>query len=489
MILEIDPVPVKTHLIRPFLHGAFGEFFGNVIYDGTWVGKNSPIPNVDGIRKDLIDGLIEAGITAIRWPGGCCADHYHWEDGVGPERRNRLNPRPQHGINWRHDFGTDEFISLCRHIGAEPIITANVATGSPADFFNWMEYCNGDTTTRFGAKRAENGNIEPHNVTTWSIGNTDANTWHNEFNNPTAYAQKFLQWRTAVIELPLTLIGLGLSIRHKTPGWVETFLDYVTHNQVVKGPDALSIHHYVGGMKPGYEKCEGGLGYSNDAYTFTLNSVEAYQKDIDAHRRHIQEHVSPEHTTTIAFNEWGLWHPEAGPGGGRQPQTLRDALFAALTLHIFYRNSDIVEYAMVTQYVNLLHSLFETDRSSFYRTPTFYVLKLFKEHLRQYLLPIYGMENEPMLDAVASGTEDTSRIVLSLVNKDPINAIPIRLPADIAKGYCVTDSRTITHPDIRAQNTFDCPDAIVDKPFSSGRDRELRIPEHSIVIITIQKVS
>ncbi len=68
--------------ISPYLHSTFGEILGTLIYDGTWVGKDSPIPNVNGIRKDVIDGMKECGITAIRWPGGCAADHYHWKDGT-----------------------------------------------------------------------------------------------------------------------------------------------------------------------------------------------------------------------------------------------------------------------------------------------------------------------------------------------------------------------------------------------------------------------
>jgi len=98
------------------LHGVFGEFFGNVIYDGIWVGRDSDVLNTDGLRQDVIEGCIEAGVTAVRWPGGSCADYYHWQEGVGPERWPRVHPRPYHRKIWRHDFGTDEFIQFCRLI-------------------------------------------------------------------------------------------------------------------------------------------------------------------------------------------------------------------------------------------------------------------------------------------------------------------------------------------------------------------------------------
>lgn len=114
MNLYIYNEPVKTHRISPFLHSTFFEYFGSTVYDGIWVGKESPIPNVDGIRKSVIDGCREAGIAAVRWPGGCCADHYHWKDGVGKERKSRIHPIPCPDKIWHHDFGTDEFIHFCR---------------------------------------------------------------------------------------------------------------------------------------------------------------------------------------------------------------------------------------------------------------------------------------------------------------------------------------------------------------------------------------
>ncbi len=64
-----------------------------MIYDGVWVGKDSKIPNVGGIRKALVDGLKRIKAPVIRWPGGCFADSYDWKDGIGPaaKRPTRTN--------------------------------------------------------------------------------------------------------------------------------------------------------------------------------------------------------------------------------------------------------------------------------------------------------------------------------------------------------------------------------------------------------------
>src|SRR5947208_2584906 len=80
-------------LVRPEFHGHFAEHLGSCVYGGLWVGKKSPIPNIDGYRKQAVDYLRELGIPVLRWPGGCYADDYHWRDGIGPleQRPKRVN--------------------------------------------------------------------------------------------------------------------------------------------------------------------------------------------------------------------------------------------------------------------------------------------------------------------------------------------------------------------------------------------------------------
>src|SRR5437868_14053288 len=80
--------PIGT--ISPNIYGHFTEHLGGCIYDGIWVGENSKIPNIGGIRKALIDNLKLLKPPVIRWPGGCFAGSYNWRDGVGlREKRPR----------------------------------------------------------------------------------------------------------------------------------------------------------------------------------------------------------------------------------------------------------------------------------------------------------------------------------------------------------------------------------------------------------------
>ena len=133
--IEVDPSAPGPR-ISPHIYGHFIEHLGGVIYDGIWVGRDSKIPNVGGLRQHFVDDLKRIGAPNLRWPGGCFADGYHWRDGIGtPARRPRTYNYWEHRMPpGRHAtesnaFGIHEFMSLCRLLGAEPYLAANVGSG------------------------------------------------------------------------------------------------------------------------------------------------------------------------------------------------------------------------------------------------------------------------------------------------------------------------------------------------------------------------
>src|SRR5215475_1867995 len=115
LVIEADHPGPK---IDRNIFGQFAEHLGNGIYGGIWVGKDSPIPNVRGIRSDVVAALRALKVPNVRWPGGCFADEYHWRDGIGPAaaRKSTIN------TNWGgavepNSFGTDEFMDFMDQIG------------------------------------------------------------------------------------------------------------------------------------------------------------------------------------------------------------------------------------------------------------------------------------------------------------------------------------------------------------------------------------
>src|ERR1044071_3760827 len=82
-------------IISPEIYGHFAENLSGVIYDGIWVGENSKVLNINGIRKQLVEEMRKIKPAIVRFPGGCFADSYDWRDGVGP-----IDKRPRRTNFW-----------------------------------------------------------------------------------------------------------------------------------------------------------------------------------------------------------------------------------------------------------------------------------------------------------------------------------------------------------------------------------------------------
>lgn len=139
-----------------------------------------PADHVCGMRRDVLDTLKACGIRALRFPGGCHAEVYPWKEGLLPaDRRPPIDSRMYNGtFLFRntygqdcHEIGIDEYIQLCRYIGAEPTITVPIVNKGVQEAVDWVEYCNGDAKTAYGALRAQRGMAEPYGVKHWFIGN------------------------------------------------------------------------------------------------------------------------------------------------------------------------------------------------------------------------------------------------------------------------------------------------------------------------------
>lgn len=131
----------KKSTIAPEIYGHFSEHLGRCIYEGLYVGEDSDIPNVNGMRTDVVEALKEMKIPVLRWPGGCFADEYHWMDGIGPKasRKKMINTH-WGGVVEDNSFGTHEFFELCRQLGCKTYINGNVGSGTVREMSEWVEY-------------------------------------------------------------------------------------------------------------------------------------------------------------------------------------------------------------------------------------------------------------------------------------------------------------------------------------------------------------
>jgi alpha-N-arabinofuranosidase len=176
--------PIGT--ISPNIYSHFVEHLGGVVYDGIWVGENSKVPNIGGLRRALVEHVRRIKPGVIRWPGGCFADQYDWRDGIGPrdkrprrvnfwadtnykvtEAYKQLKDGPQkYEPNW---FGTNEFMQLCRLTNAQPYFAANVRSLNVRAYLEWLEYCNAPAgLTTLSDMRVASGERDPFNVSYWA---------------------------------------------------------------------------------------------------------------------------------------------------------------------------------------------------------------------------------------------------------------------------------------------------------------------------------
>ena len=396
-ILITEPASV----IAPEIYGHFAEHLGGVVYDGIWVGEDSKVANVGGIRKALVESLRRVRPAVVRWPGGCFADSYDWRDGVGPRgsrpRRtnfwsdglpqNRFGSAPQ-----KYDpnhFGTNEFMRFCRLIGAQPYLAANLRSLPAKDFYQWVEYCNAPAgSTSLAELRAAGGDREPFDVRYWGVGNESWGCGGNF--TPEEYASEFRRFTAWVpgYEKRLSFIGSGPDSNDLS--WTRRFFASL----VEKGEGQLhslygwGLHHYSWNLSRGqtndWNAGKGdALQFDAETWYELFRQGEKLETAINAHWAAMGE-VDKQHRVKLVVDEWGAWyrpgteaHPTHQLG---QASTMRDALLAGLTLDMFNRHAEKVAMANVAQLINCLHALFIAHEDQFVVTPTYHVFEMYAAH-------------------------------------------------------------------------------------------------------------
>ena len=467
--------PIAT--ISPNIYGHFTEHIGGVIYDGVWVGENSKIPNVGGIRKELIDHLKRLKAPVIRWPGGCFADSYNWRDGVGPR-----SARPKRTNFWANnpylmkapdgpqkydpnEFGTNEFAHLCKEVGAQPYFAANLRSLNGYDFDQWIEYCNSPAGTTTGANlRAQGGDREPFPVKYWGVGNESWGCGGSFTGDEYAVEfRRFIEW-IPQYGLDLNFVASGPNVADYA--WTQSFFQKLTEKG--KGPlknvFGTALHYYCGTT---------GNGQSTDfeeAGWYELLHKASYMEELILNHWAIMGEVDTQHRVKLVVDEWGAWHhtdPSISPSylWAYYP-TLRDALVSGITLDIFNRHADKVTMACAAQMINNIHTSFIAVGDRFTVTPVFQVFEMYAPHqggtsVRTLLsadkLPGDAAQGLARLSGSCSIKNKTA--VLTVVNPDLKKAVETEIAVRSAQIHS-SKITVLTSTDMRAHNTLDQPHAL-----------------------------
>ncbi len=486
--------------ISPDIFGQFAEHLGSGIYGGIWVGPDSPIPNVRGIRSDVVRALRAIRVPNVRWPGGCFGDNYHWRNGIGPQSRRPATLNPDWGgVIEPNSFGTAEYFDFLGQIGADAFISENVGSGTVQEAADWFEYMTSDKPTTLAKERASNGHPAPYKVKYLGLGNE---SWGcGGAMSPDHYVEEMKRFARFTRNYnPAQQSGTS-AMKKIAVGWDSGNSDYT--DAVMKAwkdkvwswdIDGVSLHGYT--IPNSWEKKGPSVGFGEDEYAKGINAT-LKMKEWIAKQSAIMDKYDPDKKVGLYVDEWGIWtdpNPGSNPGFLQQQNTLRDALIAALNLNIFMRNADRVHGANIAQMINVLQAMILTDGPRMVLTPTYHVYHMYVPFQGATLVPVsfaagsyaYNDMHLPKVDAVAA--RDTSgRLWMSLVNVDPTRPARFSVSIDGLRARSAT-GEILTAAAVDAHNSFGAPNQVAPRPFAArpgGSQIAFDLPPKSIAVVQV----
>jgi alpha-N-arabinofuranosidase len=472
------------------IYGHFSEHLGNCIYGGYWVGEESAIPNTNGIRNDVVEALKAIKVPVLRWPGGCFADEYHWQEGIGPRaQRPAMINTHWGGVTENNHFGTHEFLELCRQLDCEPFINGNVGSGTVQEMSEWVEYVNFDGVSPMSDLRRANGQEAAWRVKYWGVGNESWGCGGNM--TPAYYADLYRQFQTYVRsypEAPVFKIASGPYADNRE--WMETLMKNVPLHMM----QGVDLHYYCGSG----EKSRSATEFTEVDWFHQLKRALRIDNYLTDHAA-IMDTYDPEKKVALIVGEWGAWHdvePETNPGFLYQQNSLRDALVAAIHFNIFHKHCDRVRMANIAQTINVLQAMLLVKDEKLVLTPTYHVFEMFKVHHDATSLPVdlktpdYTFDGESIPMVTASASRNANNVIhLSLVNTSPNASAKIECSLE-GVDVSAVHGRLLTAPAINACNTFEEPDLVKPAAWNEAVLTENRvqatIPAKSVVVLEMQ---
>ena len=469
------------------LQGHFAEHLGRCIYNGLYVGPESPIPNLRGIRSDLVQALREIQAPVIRWPGGCFADEYHWQDGIGAkEKRPSMVNVHWGGVTENNHFGTHEFFDLCEQIGAEPYICGNVGSGTVREMRDWIEYMTIDGLSPMANLRRANGQEAPFALTYFGVGNENWGCGGQM--RPEFYADQYRRYAGYCRDYGQNqLFRIACGANADDYRWTEVLM-----RECAPLMDGLSLHYYT--VAGPWEDKGSATAFDERDWFLTMRNAARMDELIAKHGTRMDLY-DPQKRVALVVDEWGCWwnvEPGTNPGFLYQQNTMRDAVVAGMTLNIFNRHCDRVRMANIAQTINVLQAVALTEGARMLKTPTWYAFNLFKAHQDATMVHLYGetgateLDGERLPQLSISASVRGGRLTLTPVNVS--YAQPLEISVQLRGcGYRRAEGRLLAG-EPQAHNTFDEPERVIDQPFEvylKGDVLRFTLPPASLAAVTL----
>jgi len=442
-----------------------------------WIDQMSLMAadSTGGVRRDVLERVKELKPAFLRWPGGNVAQDYHWQWAVGPRDQRQVWTN----LSWKNeaepsDFGTAEYIQFSRNVGAEPTITVNVEGrgATAAEAAAWVEYCNGPTSSKYGALRAAHGYPDPFNVKLWEVGNEIWGSWVRGHSDAETYARNFNRYAAAMrkVDKDIKLIAVG----DNNMQWNRTVVS-LAGSQI----DYLAVHHYYG-----RSEMAGDIG--------NLMARPLYYGRFYQQLALLLTQLSPRHPIKLAINEWGLDLKQD------QQYSMLSALYGARLMNVFEKTNGLVGMSAVSDLVNgWPGGIIQASRDGLFVSPIYLVNTLYAPTAGGTLVasevrgPTFNSAKEgtaiPFLDVVTSRSSDGKHLFVKAVNTNLSNSLQTRI---LVKGVTVEPRASLSivnAASLNVSNSFATPDAvkITKVTVSASSDFQVTLPPHSVSVLTL----
>jgi alpha-N-arabinofuranosidase len=438
----------KELVLRAGASADHARFALRIASSGTvWVDRVSlmPVKNTGGWRPDVIEMIRAMRPGLIRW-GGSVIETYDWKKMIGPWEQRVPFPNAAWGRIDPNLVGIDEFVALCRAVGAEPLICVRWTGQRPSDAAELVQYCNGSAQSPMGAVRAANGHRQPYGVRYFQIGNE---------------------------------VG--------GPKYEASLADFA---KAMKETDA-SVRLLACYISPAILKNAGGLIDFVSPHPYDIGNLQATAAQLDRYGEMLQR-LAPGRDIKIAATEWNTTAGDWGNPQRTRQMSLGNSLACARYLHLAQRRSDLVTIACRSNMSNSYCSgIIQTNNRAVMGTPAYQVLKLYAE--RGHGWPLVLGENADVLpiDASAAISEDDKTVTLMVVNpqREPVEqeidvSAFARVEAQV-EVWTVADAADAHDPDV--MNTFDRPNRIdIVLGRFKGAGKRFRYPFPALSITALQ---
>ncbi|MBN1421705.1 MAG: DUF1080 domain-containing protein [Planctomycetes bacterium] len=409
-----------------------------------------------GFRPDLLEAVRALRPPVIRWPGGCFAEYYHWRTGIGPQEARESFANIIWGEMDDAGFGTDEFLRLCRTVGAEPLVVINLGTHDDpsktdaylAEALEWIEYMNGSAETAMGRLRLRNGHPDPYGVRHIELDNE---TWHMGVER---YAERVKRFAPEIRKRwpEITIYACG-SAGYGRGGldWNRRLLDLAAEHF-----DVLSIHHYE----------------SPDRFAEGPRDYEAFWRrtaDLVARSRNPK--------VRIAVTEWNAqstdWRTGLYAGGFLAAAERQAGAVAMASPALFLRRVDAPAWD---------NAFINHDHTRWFPAPNYVVMRLFREHFA----PQVVRSDAPDDLSVVAAIDADGKLVVKVVHAGSrIRAARIAIegakPAGDPRAWVVAAG-------LRDRNTLEAPNKIAPHPARARVESgaiEVELPPYAVAVVEV----